>query len=172
MTGTNCDLFTHKSSRSYLNHLVYIHIWIYTMWFKYDRDKLWLDYTQIVPVIFEPPCIYTYMYIYKVVQIWQGQTVTCLHTNRPGHIWTTFYIYIYVYIYIYKVVQIWQGQTVTCLHTNRPGHIWTTLYTTSPILSPSMRHAVYKINELALRNVPYGTSCHRLDVAMVMLVQQ
>jgi hypothetical protein len=23
MTGTNCDLFTHKSSRLYLNHLVY-----------------------------------------------------------------------------------------------------------------------------------------------------
>jgi hypothetical protein len=23
MTGTNCDLFTHKSSRSHLNHLVY-----------------------------------------------------------------------------------------------------------------------------------------------------
>jgi hypothetical protein len=23
MTGTNCDLFTHKSSRSYLNHLVF-----------------------------------------------------------------------------------------------------------------------------------------------------
>jgi hypothetical protein len=22
MTGTNCDLFTHKSSRSYLNHLL------------------------------------------------------------------------------------------------------------------------------------------------------
>jgi hypothetical protein len=22
MTGTNCDLFTHKSCRSYLNHLV------------------------------------------------------------------------------------------------------------------------------------------------------
>jgi hypothetical protein len=27
--------------------------------------------------------------LYKVVQIWPGQTVTCLHTNRPGHIWTT-----------------------------------------------------------------------------------
>jgi hypothetical protein len=26
---------------------------------------------------------------YKVVQIWPGQTVTCLHTNSPGHIWTT-----------------------------------------------------------------------------------
>ena len=31
---------------------------IYTRWFKYDRDKLWLVYTQIVPVIFEPPCSY------------------------------------------------------------------------------------------------------------------
>ena len=30
---------------------------------------------------------------YKVVQIWPGQTVTCLHTNRPGHIWTTLYIW-------------------------------------------------------------------------------
>ena len=29
-----------------------------TRWFKYDRDKLWLVYTQSVPVIFEPPCIY------------------------------------------------------------------------------------------------------------------
>jgi hypothetical protein len=29
---------------------------IYTRWFKYDRDKLWLVYTQSVPVIFEPPC--------------------------------------------------------------------------------------------------------------------
>ena len=27
-----------------------------TRWFKYDRDKLRLVYTQIVPVIFEPPC--------------------------------------------------------------------------------------------------------------------
>jgi hypothetical protein len=26
---------------------------------------------------------------YKVVHIWPGQTVTCLHTNSPGHIWTT-----------------------------------------------------------------------------------
>jgi hypothetical protein len=27
MTGKNCDLFTHKSSRSYLNHLVYCRLW-------------------------------------------------------------------------------------------------------------------------------------------------
>jgi hypothetical protein len=30
-------------------------------------------------------------HIYKVVQIWPGQTVTYLHTNSPGHIWTTLY---------------------------------------------------------------------------------
>jgi hypothetical protein len=28
-----------------------------TRWFKYDRYKLWLVYTQSVPVIFEPPCM-------------------------------------------------------------------------------------------------------------------
>jgi hypothetical protein len=31
--------------------------------------------------------------IYKVVQIWPGQTVTCLRTISPGHIWTTWYIH-------------------------------------------------------------------------------
>jgi hypothetical protein len=30
-----------------------------TRWFKHYRDKLWLVYTQIVPIIFEPPCINT-----------------------------------------------------------------------------------------------------------------
>jgi hypothetical protein len=29
--------------------------------------------------------------MYEVVQIWPGQTVTCLHTISPGHIWTTLY---------------------------------------------------------------------------------
>jgi hypothetical protein len=33
MTGTNCDLFTHNQSRSYLNHLVYIWI-LLTVVFK------------------------------------------------------------------------------------------------------------------------------------------
>jgi hypothetical protein len=28
---------------------------------------------------------------YKVVHIIPGQTVTCLHTISPGHIWTTLY---------------------------------------------------------------------------------
>jgi hypothetical protein len=33
------------------------HLYVCTKWFKYDRDKLWLVYTQIVPVIFEQPCM-------------------------------------------------------------------------------------------------------------------
>jgi hypothetical protein len=35
----------------------FIKIRFNTRWFKYDRDKLSLVYSQIVPVIFEPPCI-------------------------------------------------------------------------------------------------------------------
>jgi hypothetical protein len=34
----------------------HVFLCISTRWFKYDRDKLWLVYTQIVLVIFEPPC--------------------------------------------------------------------------------------------------------------------
>jgi hypothetical protein len=30
-----------------------------------------------------------FLSLYKVVQIWPGQTVTCLHTISPGHIRTT-----------------------------------------------------------------------------------
>jgi hypothetical protein len=33
---------------------------------------------------------------YKVVQIWPGQTVTCLHTISPGHIWTTLYMFNFI----------------------------------------------------------------------------
>jgi hypothetical protein len=47
-------------STSAVSEDLIIHYWIdlCTRWFKYDWDKLWLVYTQIVPVIFEPPCIY------------------------------------------------------------------------------------------------------------------
>jgi hypothetical protein len=38
-----------------------------------------------------------------VVQIWPGQTVTCLHTNSPGHIWTTLY-------YNFQTLWLWELQ--------------------------------------------------------------
>jgi hypothetical protein len=37
-----------------------------TSWFKYDRDKLWLVYTQSVPVIFEPPCTFPDTFLGKL----------------------------------------------------------------------------------------------------------
>ena len=50
-----------------------------TRWFKYDRDKVCLVYTQIVPVIFEPPCTLFalclachYLY-FTVVHLWVQQ---------------------------------------------------------------------------------------------------
>jgi hypothetical protein len=42
-----------------------------TRWFKYDRAKLWLVYTQIVPVIFEPPCILLMCSLWAVLW-WQN----------------------------------------------------------------------------------------------------
>ena len=38
MTGTNCDLFTHNQSRSYLNHLVHCHTAAFSVG-KYVRLK-------------------------------------------------------------------------------------------------------------------------------------
>jgi hypothetical protein len=35
----------------------------YTSWFKYDRDYLCVNKSQFVPVISEPPCTYTHIYI-------------------------------------------------------------------------------------------------------------
>jgi hypothetical protein len=46
---------------------------------------------------------------YKVVQIWPGQTVTCLRTNSPGHIWTTLYINLVSCSCVIK-----NGNTVLC----------------------------------------------------------
>jgi hypothetical protein len=61
----SCSAVLHSSPR-FLYLLFFFEIYffavflvalLYTRWFKYDRDKLWLVYTQSVPVIFEPPCI-------------------------------------------------------------------------------------------------------------------
>ena len=40
MTGTNCDLFTHNQSRSYLNHLVF-HAAAARMYI-YKDVKMWM----------------------------------------------------------------------------------------------------------------------------------
>ena len=58
-------------------------MWLFTRWFKYDRDWLCINKSQFVPVIFEPPCtnileMYTivktqskisYKYRHKIISI-------------------------------------------------------------------------------------------------------
>jgi hypothetical protein len=63
----------------YIYIYIYIYIHIHTRWFKYDRDKLWLVYTQIVPIIFEPPCMYTWTINWPTVQIIQGDQKVSVH---------------------------------------------------------------------------------------------
>jgi hypothetical protein len=41
MTGTNCDLFTHNQSRSYLNHLVLRYIFLKATCFDVCYVDLW-----------------------------------------------------------------------------------------------------------------------------------
>jgi hypothetical protein len=54
----------------------------YTGWFKYDRDKLWLVYTQIVPVICEPPCTLAVMLF---PCFWDRETsILCNYLIMPG----------------------------------------------------------------------------------------
>jgi hypothetical protein len=74
--------------------------------------------------------------IWKVVQIWPGQTVTCLHTISPGHIWTTLYIYsinmciymVYIYTYIYHIyIHIYSIYMCIYIHI----HIYTYTHITS-----------------------------------------
>jgi hypothetical protein len=54
-------------------------------WWRYMIHNLHMVWGLIHKQIIESH------HMYKVVQILPGQTVTCLHTNRPGHIWTTLY---------------------------------------------------------------------------------
>jgi hypothetical protein len=59
-----------------------------TRWFKYDRDKLWLVYTQSVPVIFEPPCILPFAGVllvsYKQMTSYAANTSVHLRVSDPS----------------------------------------------------------------------------------------
>jgi hypothetical protein len=62
---------------------------LHTRWFKYDQDKLWLVYTQIVPVIFEPPCTF---YSSKSQQAKKGTDQLCISAPyfwNTSHHWHT-----------------------------------------------------------------------------------
>jgi hypothetical protein len=67
--------------------------------FKYDRDKLWLVYTQIVPVIFEPPCIPFLKAVTSILNpLRKALTamhvcMTCFNIKQLYVLWTEYRIY-------------------------------------------------------------------------------
>ena len=51
--------FMNNSARYLNNSKVQLTCTLITRWFKYDRDYFCVNKSQFVPVIFEPPCIFT-----------------------------------------------------------------------------------------------------------------
>ena len=76
--------------------LTYMHI--YTRWFKYDRDLCGLFTHKSVPVIFEPPCIHTYIHTYMHAYIH-----TYIHTYILTHTYIHTYIQTYIHTYIHTL---------------------------------------------------------------------
>jgi hypothetical protein len=72
--------YTRSRSREHARTTACIHTQIYEILFAFPRQEWLREGASVL------------RYTYKVVQIWPEQTMTCLHTNSPGHIWTTLYI--------------------------------------------------------------------------------
>jgi hypothetical protein len=77
---------------------------------------------------------------YKVVQTWPGQTVTCLHTISPGHIWTTLYF-----------VQ-------PSIHELRPNHVRRG-YSLRSVLRSFNNMQVFIVNTRYVTCINFRTSC-------------
>ena len=73
---------------------------LYWNWLFLQRCDDSISVASVLYLLF--PCVATSHAKYKVVQIWPGQTVTCLHTNSPGHIWTTLYLCCFQEVHIFQ----------------------------------------------------------------------
>jgi hypothetical protein len=79
-----------------------------TRWFKYDQDKLWLVFTQIVPVIFEPPCTNA-VFLYLGTR-WRWMVASCPGRFTLGQMFTGTYW-----------AEIWVGPKVGLLSFEQTG---------------------------------------------------
>jgi hypothetical protein len=74
MTGTNCDLFTHKSSRSYLNHLV-----------QYEAFVYFRHRTVTVPYTAEhTQCMTAFRFEPSTRRLDESETSQCVSYRRAG----------------------------------------------------------------------------------------
>ena len=90
-----CSVFFQVLSVYFLNMCVKSYSLI-TRWFKYDRDKLWLVYTQSVPVIFEPPFILRkFLNAFAKLRKVNISFVMCVHLSPTERIFTKFDIWVF-----------------------------------------------------------------------------
>jgi hypothetical protein len=85
----SCSITKHNKRNIFNSHIHSRTRIDYTRWFKYDRNKLWLVYTQIVPVIFEPPCICFYSVLFwrpgkasAVIHLMSWDMKTCILADK------------------------------------------------------------------------------------------
>jgi hypothetical protein len=60
MSYTMCPAVLRFSRYMWLVFYALFFLFFCTRWFKYDRDYLYVNKSQFVPVIFEPPCIFRF----------------------------------------------------------------------------------------------------------------
>jgi len=100
-----------------------------TRWFKYDRDWCRQIYTQIVPVIFESPCIIVMSSNLRISKAWRVLTRILCTLICSYHKWGSWWYYEDKD----SKCWIWNRSTVTALSTfasYRPGYT-----TVSPVLT-------------------------------------
>jgi hypothetical protein len=91
--GTSKEMRIH-SSKNYTRTLMWDTNYTFcrlstTRWFKYDRDKLWLIYTQSVPVIFEPPCMFEEHKVYIPFSKFLYSTIALYNGCCQYHLYDT-----------------------------------------------------------------------------------
>jgi hypothetical protein len=70
MTGTNCDLFTHNQSRSYLNHLVILTAFPRQQWFRKRASILCYMYiASLVYTCFSVPSTYNFSWVTSLLPV-------------------------------------------------------------------------------------------------------
>ena len=106
---------------------------------------------QLVWLASHVPTLWHRRMMYKVVQIWPGQTVTCLHTNSPGHIWTTLY---------YRTS--WYETIVKCFGIIEMLVDITILSCTSYLFKILLFHSSYTHFLLRVSHIPYTCLLHCL----------
>ena len=119
-----------------------------TRWFKYDRDKLWLVYTQIVPVIFEPPC-----------SLYVGYCILCCIIVISFMCFALCYVQLLV-LFFYSVY-VWF--LVLCVLLS----ILSVLY----IVSPHVHDCFFSIcvQVFALCYVLFTDHCHRVETQLQLI---